>query len=233
MSEVFGAKTFNYFQEATKHRKDMKWYEKNENLYREHVKEPFEILLKKCEIELSDTFPGINFDVKVSQPLFRKNKIPLDGTIIKPNSYVFLAEKATSMYEMNPGIYFSVGASETILGIGLYMPTSRQIKLLRAWITSHPEQAKAIFGARKLKNVWGDLAGDKFKRFPRDYDPSAPGAEYLWLKQFYVAQSLKRSEVTKKDFSKKFFLNIKTAAPFLNLLREIVGKYSPGDSSKI
>ncbi len=225
MSETFSKKTFEYFEGAVKNRKSLKWFEKNQERYLEYVSRPFEIFIKKCEIELSDFFPGISFDVKVSRPIYRKNKIPLDGTIIKPNAYVFFAEKATSMYEMNPGIYFSVGAEENILGAGLYMPSSRQIKLLRAWIMKHPEQARELFEDKKFKKMWEGLAGDRYKRFPKDYDPEASGAEYLWFKQFYVAKKFRPADVVKKDFCPNMFTALKACSPFLNQTRHIVGKY--------
>jgi uncharacterized protein (TIGR02453 family) len=227
MSETFTRKTFEYFEGAVKNRKNLKWFEKNQEHYLEYVNRPFQILIKKCELALSDFFPGISFDLKVSRPLYRKNKIPLDGTIIKPNAYVFFAEKATSIYEMNPGIYFSVGAQENILASGLYMPSGRQLKLLRAWIMNHPESAQEIIRNKKLIKNWGGLAGEKYKRFPKEYDQAAPGAEYLWFKQFYVAQDLRRSDIIKKDFTKKLFADLKVTAPFLNNTRDIVGKYGP------
>lgn len=233
MSDKFNKKTFEYFDGAVKNRKNLKWFERNQDLYLEHVKEPFSILIKKCELDLSDLYPGISFETKVSQPTYRKNKIPVDGTVIKQNAWVFFAEKATSMFEMNPGIYISIGHEENILGCGVYMPSSRQIKLLRSWITNHPERAKKIIEDKKFKKVWGDLGGEKYKRFPKEYDPEAPGAEYLWYKQFFVGQELKRSEVISKDFTKKVLSDLKVAAPFLNWTREVVGKYRPKGSMNL
>lgn len=226
MSAKFTPKTFKYLDEAYKNKKKLAWFEKNEELYQESVKEPFGILLRRIDLEIGEMFPGLPFNPKkLSQPTYRKNNIPSDGTVVKPNAWAFVSEKESSMYEWNPGIYLSLSKDENVMGVGLYMMSSRQIKLLRRAIINHPEKARAIIEDKKFKKVWGGLQGERYVRFPKEYDPEAPGAEYLWHKQFYVSQTLTRKDVTSAKFADKVVNDLKVAAPFLNWIREVVGKY--------
>ncbi len=226
MTAKFTPKTFKYLDEAYKNKKKLPWFEKNEENYLENVKEPFGILLRRLDLEIGDKFPKFSFDPKkLSKPTYRKNNIPQDGTVVKPNAWAFVAETATSMYEWNPGVYLSLAKDENVMGVGLYMMSSRQLKLLRRAIINHPEKARAIIEDKKFKKVWGPLQGDKYVRFPKEYDPEVPGAEYLWFKQFYVSQTLTRKEITSPKFADKVVNDLKVAAPFLNWIREVVGKY--------
>lgn len=231
MAAKFSAETFKYFDGAVKNRKKEEWFRKNESLYRDHVLAPFTILIQRIDLEIGDSFPKLSFEPrKIMKPLYRKNNIPDDGTVVKPQASAFFSETATSMYEWNPGVYFSFGESENILGLGLYMMSSRQIKLLRRAISDNPDEISELLNNKKLKSLWGELQGEKYVRFPKEYDPNAPGSEYLWFKQFYLGKELTRKVVTSKTFFDDTVERLKVAAPFLSWVRSTVGTYSKPSS---
>ncbi len=236
MATHFSAHTFKYFRGAQKNRKNKAWFEKNLESYTEHVKEPFEHVIKKLDTAFSPQLRDIEFRrKKISQPLYRANRIPKDGTQVKSQSSVFFTEKSNSMFEWNPGIYLSVGgdADSNICGLGLYMPSGRQIALLRYKIMENPEEVQEILENKKFKKYWGQLIGDRYKRFPRHFDEKAPGAKYLWHKQFFISQNLSHKSITSKDFSGRLINEIGLALPFFNWLRSTVGTFKRRKASLI
>ncbi|MES2527243.1 MAG: DUF2461 family protein [Bdellovibrionota bacterium] len=226
MSENFNRKTFEYFESAGKNRKNLKWFEKNKELYEENVKAPFTYLIKKMDLALGSQFPGIPvLPRKMSQPFYREEFIPEDGTVVKNKCSAFLSEKSGSKFEWNPGLYLTLSSEENIMGHGLYRPSSRQMKLLRAHIMKDPAQISRLMKFGKFREAWGELQGEKFIRFPKDFNADEKGAEFLWHKQFYFQKSLTRKAVLDRNFSEHVIQDFKLAAPYISWMRETVGVY--------
>ena len=133
-SLCFGPKTFAYFDGAKKHAADRPWFDGNRSLYEEAVEVPFSHLVSELREALAPAVAGVAFSArKLSKPLLRKAK-GREGPVLRENATAYFAEQATSMFEMNPGIYLSFGAKpeDNVIGCGLYMPSARQIRQLRA-----------------------------------------------------------------------------------------------------
>lgn len=202
----------------------MKWFEKNRALYDENVRAPFTELLKSLKTSIGPLFPEVGFNSqKICLPVYREN-IPEDGTLIKPFTWAFLSEKRTSIYEWNPGINLFFGG-ELSLGLGLFHPSSRQIKLLREGITGGTEHLQKLLRNKKLAASWGELSGEKFTRFPAGFDPETKGADYLWYKQFILNRNLTKKEFFSPDLAEIITLDLVAGAPFLHWLQETVGVY--------
>lgn len=226
---MFTRKTFTYFEGAEKNRRNLKWFEKNRVAYDEDVRAPFAELLKDLKTTTAPLFPEMGFSSqKICLPVYREN-IPADGTLIKPFTWAFLSEKRSSLYEWNPGINLYFG-EELAIGIGLFHPSSRQMKLLREGMLNSPEVLPRILRNKKLHTSWGDLEGEKFVRFPVGFDQEAKGAEYLWFKQFTLKRKLTRKEFLSPDLAEIITLDLVAGAPFLHWLQETVGVYEKPDS---
>jgi uncharacterized protein (TIGR02453 family) len=228
VASQFSQKTFDYFDLAKKNSKNEKWFLKNKALYEEHVKEPFSILLQQLDLRFGDQLPSIEINPKkISRPLRPANKRVVGEGIIKTQAHVTLWEKRISLFEWNPGIHIQFGAEkeDNLYGAGLYMISSRQLKLMRRAIDENFEEFDALMNDKKLKKVWGELQGEQYKRFPKDYDEQAPSAKYIKFKQFYVNRDLTRKEVMAKSFFQKVGDEVEVVLPFFNWIRETVGTY--------
>ncbi len=228
MASQFSTKTFQYFDLAKKNQMNEKWFEKNKTLYEEHVKEPFSILIQQLDLRFGDKLPKVDMNPKkVLRPLRPKHKQEPGKSIVKSETHATLWEKRVSLFEWNPGIHMQFGAAkdENLLGVGLYMLSSRQLKLMRRTIDENFEDFDKIMKDKKFKKVWGGLAGDKYVRFPKEYDENDPSAVYLWHKQFYLDRPLTRKDVTSKDFFKKASDELEVALPYFIWVRDAVGTY--------
>ena len=228
MKSLFSRKTFQYFDLAKKNKKKKEWFAKNKEFYETNVKEPYEILIKEMQVRLSDKLPGIGIDSrKISRPLRPKNKAEVLG-YVKAGSMFYFSEKKTSLFEWNPGIYMHLGdeKEDNIIGMGLYLPSSRQIKRLRTALVDDYKTVDKILANRSLKNYWGGLAEEMYKRFPKDYSVENPAARYLWYKQFFLRRQFTRKEVTSKDFADTVLRSFAAGLPLLAWIRQSIGVYN-------
>ncbi len=228
MAASFSLKTFQYFDLAEKNKMNKNWFEKNKSLYEDHVKEPFSIFIQQLDLRVGDQISRIELSPKkISRPLRAANKQGPGQGIIKTETHVSFAEKKISLYEWNPGIYIQIGQrpDDNFIGTGLYMVSSRQLKLMRSRIDQNYGEFHAILNHKKLKKVWGGLKGETYTRFPKEFDPSAPSAEYLWFKQFYLGRELSRKDVIHKDFFKHSIDDIELTIPFFSWIRNTVGTF--------
>ena len=188
-------------------------------LYAEHVEVPLTHLVMELKRELSPLLPGIDFSPrKIAKPMLRVSK-GTDGPVVRDKVTAFFAEAATSMFETNPGIYLSLGASpdDSVYGCGMYMPSARQMRELRPKLCADFASFEAIMRSAGMKKHWNGLIGDTYQRFPKEFDQESPAAQYLWHKQFFIGKGLTRENVLRSDFIDETVAAFKAASPFLSL----------------
>jgi len=226
----FTKNTFTYFDLAKKNKNKREWFEKNKPLYESSVKLPLQALLMELNKKYQRQLPRIEVSPdKITRPLRPKNRSE-DGGLIKSHTHFSLAEKRSSLFEWNPGIYLQLGADvdENFLGLGLYMISSRQTSLLRNALVEDFESIDTILTDKKLKKTWGGLKGDTYKRFPKGFDPNGEAAKYLKYKQFYLGRSYSRSEVLSSKFTANVIRDLGVAMEFFTWIRKAVGVYRKG-----
>jgi uncharacterized protein (TIGR02453 family) len=227
MKSLFTRKTFEYFDLAKKNKFKKGWFEKNKDHYELAVKEPYTILLRELDARLSQKLPLIVISPrKISRPLRPLAKAEEHG-YVKAGSMFYLAEKTTSQFEWNPGLYLHLGdeKDDNSIGVGLFGPSSRQIKRLRKAFVADHKAVDEILANRKLKKYWKGSADEKYVRFPKDYSLDDPGAKYLWYKQFHVHRQFTRKEVLAKNFPELVLRSFEAAIPLLSWIRESIGIY--------
>jgi len=228
MKSLFTRKTFQYFDLAKKNKNKKQWFEKNKDLYEAGVKEPYSILIREIEQRFSRELPRIIINTrKISRPLRPANKAETMG-YVKAGSMFYLSEKATSMFEWNPGIYMHLGdeKKDNVIGMGLYGPSSRQIKRLRSALLQDYKTIDKILADKKFKKYWKNLSEEKYKRFPKDYSVDSPAAKYLWYKQFFVSRHFTRKEVMSKEFPDLVINSFGAGIPLLSWIRDSIGVYN-------
>ncbi len=227
MKPFFTRNTFRYFDLAKKNKKKKEWFLKNKDLYETVVREPFAQLIREMGFRFSDRLPHIVMSPrKVSRPLRPEKKAQERGWV-KASAMFFLSEKQTSMFEWNPGLYFQLGdeKEDNVMGIGLYGPSSRQVKRLRLAFVEDCATLDKILKNPKLKKYWGGLAEEKYKRFPKGFREDHPSAKYLWYKQFFLRRSFSRKEVVSRDFVDTVLKSFEAGLPLFAWIRNAVGVY--------
>lgn len=227
VNSSFSPKAFKYFESARRNRKNKLWFDKHRQEYQDVVREPFEALTRLLAENFSSELPKIDFlSRKISRPV-RRNPDD-DGGILRSNAMAYFAEKPTSQFEWNPGIYLSIGAKpeDNVFGVGLYMVSSRQMSGLRNGIVNEFEEIDSLLSAKRLVSKWGHLGGEVYKRFPKGFDEDSPPAKYIRHKQFFLGQELTKKRVCQKNFFKTVVSDLERCLPFLHWVRSTVGVYS-------
>lgn len=228
MKSLFTRKTFQYFDLAQKNKKKKEWFQKNQDFYLENVREPYAFLLREMSHRFHEKLPGIVMTPrKISRPLRPQPKAETQG-YVRASSMFFLAEKQYSIFEWNPGIYMSLGdeKEDNVIGMGIYGPSSRQIKRLRAAFAADYKTVDKILANKTLKKYWGAPADERYKRFPKDYSVDDPAAKYIWYKQFFLRRQFTRKEVVSKDFPSTVLRAYEAGLPLFAWIREAVGIYN-------
>jgi uncharacterized protein (TIGR02453 family) len=228
MPSLFTRKTFQYFDQAKKNKFKKGWFEKNKQQYAEAVKEPYSFLILEMARRFSEKLPGVVMNPrKIARPMRPAHKHEEHG-YVKAGAMFFLSEKTTSQFEWNPGIYLHLGdeKADNMIGMGLYGPSSRQIKRLRKAFAKDYKTVDKILKNQKFKKYWGAPADEKYKRFPKDYSMDEAGAKYIWYKQFYVHRQFTRKEVMSKDFPELVMKSFEAAIPFYQWIRDAIGVYN-------
>lgn len=230
MSTNFNPTTFKYFDLAFKYGTDRNWFLKNEELYLEHVKKPMLNFISLLWAEIDDDLSGIEISPKkILRPVKPINKLVPGQNAVKHYINTNFAEKENSRFEWNPGIFLQLSAEEdeNYVIVGLDMVSGRQLKLLRESFVNDHSRIGAIFKNKKFQSRWGELQGERYSRFPRLFEESQNGAEYLWHKQCYFMREFTRKEVLHPEFSTSLVKDLKLAMPFLSWVRETVGTVGP------
>ena len=223
----FSEQTFRYFDLAKKNKAKKEWFEKNKAMYEDHVKAPLSHYIQLLKHELGSDLKRILIDPKkITRPLRPSNKAQ-DLGWIKDHTHVTLWENKTSIYEWNPAIHFQLGTKpdDNLMGVGLYMISSRQIYRLRAAAFEDYVNLDEIVEDPKFRSRWGQDFGERYKRFPKGYELDHPAAKYIWYKQFYVGQNFTRKQVISPGFIPRAVEDLKLALPFFNWVRTAVGTY--------
>jgi uncharacterized protein (DUF2461 family) len=191
------------------------------------VKEPFVFLLGEMSHRFADQLPGVLIGPrKLCRPLRAKDKAEAQG-YTRASANFFLSEKTTSMFEWNPGLYMQLGdeKEDNLIGMGLYGPSSRQIKRLRLALTEDYRSVDRLLENRKLRKYWGTLAAEKYVRFPKDYSVEDPAAKYLWYKQFFLRRQFTRKEAMGKEFAETLLKSFEAGIPLFQWIRQAIGVY--------
>jgi uncharacterized protein (TIGR02453 family) len=223
----FSAATFAYFDAARRKAHNEAWFAANRARWEASVEVPFTHLILELKRELAPLLAGFAFSPRrLSRPVRRAN--PKREARVRANAYAALAEPSESMFDMNPGFYIDIGAERSLIACGLYEVSSRQMRALRPALVEHADEVRALLADRTLRRYWkqeqgGVLAGSRYTRFPKAFDESGPGAEFLWHRQWMLSRSLTREEVCSPKFVAQTVAAFKAALPWLAWTRRTVG----------
>ncbi len=227
---TFNPNTFKYFRLAKKNTDKKEWFEKNKNLYIENVKEPFQELILKIKKDLGHKLPGITINPQgISRALRPSNRA--DKGIVKDFASVMLAEKRSSMFEWNPGIYIQIGLeNDRFLGAGVYMPSSRQTALWREAVLNDPYTLEEILEEKKFKKSWKELSGDKMSKGPKGLLVPDEFRYLIMYKQYHIHRDLTEKEMCSRNFFSNTVSHLESAIPYVQWLRKTMGTYKKSPS---
>lgn len=121
------------------------------------------------------------------------------------------------------GYYFSIQpGGNSMQGAGFWRPSSPDLKLIREQIAADPKEILKILKAKKFKDTFGEMQGEKLKKIPRGFDSENEAAEILKHKSMFVNKSYTDKEVMSPDFAKELNKNFKVVRPYFDYMSDIL-----------
>jgi len=105
------------------------------------------------------------------------------------------------------------------------MPMPPELGKVRQEIDYNLDAFKKILTSKKFKSVYDGLSKHPeytLTRLPKGYETDNPASEYLKLKSFVAMVSLKDTELTSKDLSKKVLAAFDALQPVLVFINQSI-----------
>src|SRR5579885_40651 len=197
----FSQKSLDFIRKASRQKKH-DWLDRNRAEYEEVLVEPMRALMTTVARELRGEAPGYRFPARSFARIRRSADRARAQGLYKDWIGVQVSRDSGSLFEDLPGLYFHMSYEDVFTAGGLYMPSSRQVKQIRAWIAEDASALERLLKDRRFKSVFREGLGDerKLKTFPRGYPQDHPRIEWLKLTGFYVWRPVKKREFFSSDF---------------------------------
>jgi uncharacterized protein (TIGR02453 family) len=215
------------FLKKLKKNNSKEWFQPRKSEYETLVKFPMQCLIATLGVMLKSELPDYAFNPKKS--IFRINRdvrFSKDKSPYKTNigASFNLANRTRDAVEL-PGFYLHIepkikDGNGVFAGGGLYMPSSPQLKIIRAKIAREPQRYSDIIGEKTFRKFFGEIQGEKLKTAPQGYDATNPMIEHLKLKQFFALRAFEDDECLTPSFAKKVADTFRAQISLVNFLNE-------------
>ncbi|MCP9769858.1 DUF2461 domain-containing protein [Lacihabitans sp. LS3-19] len=117
--------------------------------------------------------------------------------------------------------YFQLQNGETMIGAGMWQPSSENLAKFRQELDYNPEVLKGIIDTPKFKDAYPIVHGEKLKRAPKNYSEDHPEIELLKHKELFFVKKFSNEKVKQKDFLKQLFYHLEVIKPYIDYLNEL------------
>src|SRR5687768_7569052 len=143
--------------------------------------------------------------------IYRDVRFSKDKSPYKTNLGAFIAPGGRKT--MSPGYYFHVQPGMYFSAAGKHMPDSGELLKIRSAIATKTKDFLKIVNAKKFKDRFGELDGDRLTKPPKGFAADHEAVEYLKLKSFTVSEEFSEKEATGNDYPKLLAESFKAAYP--------------------
>jgi uncharacterized protein (TIGR02453 family) len=152
--------------------------------------------------------------------IYRDVRFSKDKSPYKTNLGAFIAPGGRKT--MSPGYYFHVQPGMFFAAAGKHMPDASELLKIRNAIAAKTGEFMKIVGAKKFKDRFGNLDGDRLSKPPKGFAGDHPAIEFLKLKSYTVSEEFSDGDALGPDYPKKLAESFKVAYPLVTFLREVL-----------
>ena len=211
----FTSETFRFLKDLKKNN-DREWFAANKTRYEEHLKEPALRIIEAFAPELKKLSSHFMATPRSLFRIHRDTRFSKDKTPYK--THVGLHFRHDHSKDAHaPGYYLHVEPGGVFLGVGIWHPDGPALRKIRGHIVEEPAAWRRASGAKGFSQTF-DLAGDRLKRPPKDFDPEHPLIEDLKWKDYIGIAELPDSFATDPGLPKALGTTFKAGTPFMRFL---------------
>jgi len=217
MVSPFTPKTLAFLR-ALKRHNNRDWFRSHKDAYEAHVRGPMIRLLAQLADDLPAFAPELIADPRVSlYRIYRDTRFSDDKRPLKTHIAAHFPAKGFSRNE-GAGLYLEVAPGWVWIGGGLYMPSSADLRAIRARIASHHRRLHRIVTGPAFRGAVGALDGERLSRVPLGYPKDHPAAEYLRFKQFLAGCEYEAEFAYGRRFYREVLTVFRAVAPLVRFL---------------
>jgi uncharacterized protein (TIGR02453 family) len=172
----------------------------------------FDDAVRQSGLEAKQCIMRINRDIR-----FSKDKSPY-----KTNFFAYINRGG----KKSPfaGYYLSIGANESFLGGGNYMPDKNILDKIRQEIDYNFEEFSDIIHNESFVSSYpkGLQSHEQLSRPPKGYEKENPAIEFLKYKGFYTQQFLSDLDLSYKRIEEKIVGQFKAVKPLVAFLNRAI-----------
>jgi uncharacterized protein (TIGR02453 family) len=222
----FPKETFAFLAGIAAHN-DKAWFDAHRDLYEAGYVAPARAFVEALGAELRKLSPAVKFEPKVNGSLQRINRdirFSKDKRPYKEHLNAWFWHGDRKGWD-TPGFWFSLGAAEVQLGVGMYGFDKERLESFRQSVI-HPRSGKALLAAVAKVEKAGpyEIGGKTRKLMPRGFETDADRAGYLLYEGLFTAFRLPSAAAGEPDFVKVAAGHYKKMWPIGEwLLAEVAG----------
>ncbi len=215
-------KVLNFLKKLEKNN-DRDWFNANKDEYLA-ANEYFIGFVEKLIKGISKFDPeiiGVNAKKSIFR-IYRDVRFSKDKSPYKTNFGASITPGGGKM--SSAGYYIHVQPKGSMLAGGKYMPQPKELLAIRNAIVKKPNEYLKIGRAKKFKEYFGVIHGDKLKTAPKGFPKDHEMIEHLRLKS-YIAyhEKIPQKIVTAPDYDKYALKVFRAMKPLNDFIREAIG----------
>ncbi len=188
--------TITFLSDLTKNN-EKEWFNSNRGRYLE-ARTNFESFVQALINEIAK-FDPILKGLEAKTCMYRINhdiRFSNDKTIYKTYMGAFIVKGGKNNGDKYAGYYVHVepGNSSMIAG-GAYIPPMPWLTAIREKIDEQGDKFLKILNNKDLKNIFGEIEGEKLKSAPKGFSKDHPNIELLRMKSYLVSRMISDREI--------------------------------------
>src|SRR4051794_31748953 len=188
------------------------WFQPRKEIFDTQLRQPMLELVQSLNGALKTFAPEyVTEPEKAVYRIYRDTRFSKDKTPYKDHIAASLTKRGL---KVSAGFYFAVSAKEVAIGGGIYMPEKETLAALRNHFAAHHEEFRQIVNARAVKQLFGEVQGERLTRTPKGFACDHPAGDLLRLKQCYLYVELAPELATTPELYKEIVKHLKALTPF-------------------
>ncbi|MCI4669912.1 MAG: DUF2461 domain-containing protein [Bacteroidia bacterium] len=146
---------------------------------------------------------------------FSKNKTPYKTNFGASLNRVGAQRRGGYYFQVEPG-------DKSFMAAGFWGPNKEDLKLIRDKIAVDPLPLRRLLANQKLRDLFGDMRGDKVKTAPKGFSKDDPAIDLLRYKQFLLIREFSDEEVLADNFIDELNHSYESVRPFFDYMSDVL-----------
>lgn len=217
---AFFSKDYHKFFKELDKNNNKEWFDDNRKRYEMEIKNPFKSFVEHLIAKVHSIDPNVNIEAK--DAIFRINRdirFSKDKTPYK-TSFSAVISAGGRKDISKPGQYFSLGLNGMEIYGGVYQPSKEELYNIRQHISYNLKEFDSIIKAKKFKELFGEVGGEKNKIIPKEFKEDAEKQSLIFNKSFYYYKTYSPEIITSDDLEVVWMEAFHTGQKFRDFLYE-------------